>query len=128
MNKRLRTEKKQSGMKVTLVLGILLSVFFMTSCGGEGGDDDPTPEKTLNKELLYNKKWKNDAGHIHEFKDAGLYAFEGTWEWLNGSDSMAIKATKTSSLVVWYFDWSSETEMQCRRGKEGGERLYKVVP
>ena len=78
---------------------------------------EPTPAKTLNKALLYNKKWYAKSGHSHKFLDAGVYqAPGGTWKWLNNSDSMAFKASEFTNEKIWYFKSCTAHEMECTLG------------
>ncbi|NNJ55605.1 MAG: hypothetical protein HKP14_05715, partial [Bacteroidia bacterium] len=78
-------------MKNTLILSTLLILgsFAMVSCGDDEGTT-PEPAKTLVKEKLYDKEWyvTGESFYYHRFLSDGKYNLTGTWQWLNGGDSM----------------------------------------
>lgn len=98
---------------------LLTGLVFAYSCKDDTTQTEPEPEKTLNKALLYDKVWYAQDGQKHEFKTGGVYRSTGTWEWLNNSDSMAIKATSNSQTFKWYFKYCTEHEMACTFGWDG---------
>ncbi len=76
---------------------------------------DPEPAKALNKTTILNKLWYNQGGSIkHEFKANGLYRFDGTWNWVNNSDTMEISGSAGDPKLKWKMYWNTEHEMQCR--------------
>ncbi len=110
---------------------LVLGLAFTYACK-EKTTTDPTPTKTLNKELLYKKVWYAQSGHKHEFLDNGVYKSGGTWKWLNNSDSMEIKSSEFASEKIWYFKSCSEHEMECTLGSAAKAinawDLYKDTP
>lgn len=105
-----------------LSLAILPIAF--SACSPE--ETEPTPEATLNKELIYDIGWWNKGGAVyHKFNKNGLYKDNmGGWEWLNNSDSMMISPAGLPS-EVWHFLWVKEGEMLCKPSKNGAEMLFK---
>jgi len=111
---------------------LVLGLAFTYACK-EKTTTDPTPTKTLKKELMYNKVWYAQSGHKHEFKDNGVYKGPGgTWKWLNNSDSMLIKPSEFETEKIWYFKSCSEHEMECSLGYRDASLnnwdLYKDTP
>lgn len=92
-------------------------------------DPDPTPTtKTLDKSKLYNKKWyPNPQVIIHEFKTGGVYGGDGTWKWVNNSDTMEIVYSQGEPARLWKFYWSADKEMACSL-VGASEALYKDAP
>ncbi len=117
-----------------IVLAAVSLLFVLHACK-EKTTTEPTPAKTLNKALLYNKTWYAQSGHSHKFLDAGVYqAPGGTWKWLNNSDSMAIKASEFTNEKIWYFNSCTAHEMECSLGLNNADKsknvwiLYKDTP
>ena len=108
-------------LSVAVLLG---SALLISSC--KNNDEDPEPDKTLVKEKLYDKSWHEKSKTvIHDFHSNGKYSISGSWQWLNNSDSMEIIPFNGGNAQIWYFEWSTDTEMSCRNGHQGGYTLYK---
>jgi hypothetical protein len=114
-----------------IVLAAVSLLFVLHACKDKT-TTEPTPAKTLNKALLYNKVWYAQSGHKHEFKDGGIYKTGVTWKWLNNSDSMAIKPSEFETEKEWYFKYCTATEMACALGSSAAAKdnytLYKDTP
>lgn len=78
--------------------------------------NNPPPAKTLDKASLTNNKtwYSNGDKLVLEFKSNGVYLEEGTWRWINNSDTMEIKAYANSNPVKYKFFWNTETDMECQ--------------
>lgn len=108
---------------------ILIIIIGFTSCKDSTTTPDPEPTKTLNKTTLLDKIWYNQGGSIkHEFKTNGTYRFDGTWNWVNNSDTMEIVITSGDPKTYWKIYWNTETEMSCEKVGSGGALLYKDQP
>lgn len=92
-----------------IICGLALGAF-LQSCGT---DDSPavTPTKTVNKSLLYDKDWNRDGSTWHVFESDGTWNNDGTWKWLNNSDSMEVMDQFGTSIL--YFDYIEAKEMKC---------------
>ncbi len=104
--------------KTLLVLiGLTLGVF-LQACGT---DETPavTPAKTVNKALLYDKDWNYEGNTWHVFETDGTYNNDGTWKWLNNSDSMEIDDGILGKYVL-YFSYIEAKEMKCGSSTTGG--------
>ena len=115
-----------------IVLAAASLLFVLHACKDKT-TTEPTPAKTLNKELMYNKVWYAESKHKHEFKDNGVYKGPGgTWQWLNNSDSMLIKPSEFETEKKWYFKSCTAHEMECTLGWDGKAInawvLYKDTP
>ena len=114
-------------MKKVLILSVAVllgSALLISSCKNK--DEDPEPDKTLVKENLYDKDWYNQGATVkHVFHTNGDYGASGSWRWLNNSDSMEIEAFNGAPKHVWYFEWTTNTEMSCRAGSKGEFALFK---
>lgn len=110
---------------------LVLGLAFTYACK-EKTTTDPTPTKTLKKELLYNKTWYAKSGHKHKFNSDGSYKTSGNWQWLNGSDSMEVQEIPNDNKYEWYFKYCTENEMACALGSSAAARdnytLYKDTP
>jgi hypothetical protein len=122
-------------MKVTMPfaksLMLLLAVSSMTlmtqSCSKD--EDPPATAKTLDKAKLYNKKWyPSPQTVIHHIKSDGTYSIDGTWKWINNSDTMEIVPADGLPAVKWKFYWCTDKEMSCDRVGETGGVLFKDAP
>lgn len=104
-----------------------LTAFYGSSCKKE---DEPTnTTKTLDKAKLYDKKWYNKGGSsIMEIKTGGIYKNDGSWRWINNSDTMEIIGTVGEPAVLWKFYWSSDKEMACNLVGHNDQELYKDAP
>jgi hypothetical protein len=85
-------------------------------------DDTTEPAKTLNKSLITNKYWKTTSGIVlsHYFRSDGKYCLpdginvEGTWNWINNSDTMLIDEPAISGKVKWIAEYCTETELKMK--------------
>jgi hypothetical protein len=116
-------------VKKNIIVVLSLATVLGYSCKDEP-TKDPEPAKTLNKELLLNKKWYAKSGHAHIFNSDGVYGSSptggGSWKWLNNSDSMEIIEYTGAVKKIWYFNYCTEHEMECKLGKYSvGWALYK---
>jgi hypothetical protein len=107
MNRRTITS-----VALALVPALIIS---FSSCKEKKTTTDPEPAKTLNKTTLLNKLWQNQGGSIkHEFKTNGTYRFDGSWKWVNNSDTMEIVMSAGEPALLWKIYWNTDHEMQCR--------------
>lgn len=98
---------------------------FTQACGGK--DDNPTPTtKTLDKAKLVGKKWypKGSVDNL-DIKANGVFGSDGTWKWINNSDTMEILPSVGLKIEKWKFYWSADHEMACNLAGDPGEILYK---
>ena len=111
-------------MSITLLTSLIL-----TNCGDNGGTN-PEPTKTLVKEKLYDKDWYNQGSisPTHIFHPDGGYNSigNGTWKWLNNSDSMEIVPSPGLNPQIWYFEYCTDDEMACLAGKPREGESYTV--
>ena len=114
--------------KPMMLLSAAMSVaLFMQSCGKK--EDPPVTAKTLDKAKLLNKKWyPKSQVLIHEFKSNGTYSIDGTWKWINNSDTMEIIYSAGDAPDKWKFYWCTDREMSCDRVGETGGVLFKDAP
>ena len=112
---------KKTIFTLTLVLG--LSTVLFTSCGtDEGPGTTPTPTtttKTLDKSKLVEKEWFGEGKltYSHKFQSGGKYRdLNGSWKWLNDSDSMEVLITPDDSPIIVYFSYCTDTEMALKTG------------
>ncbi len=112
-------------MKKVLLLFSFAS-FILAGCGSTG-DDTPEPSSTtLNKELLYDKWWYNESNTIaHYFNSDGRYAdVVGTWEWVNGSDTIKIHEKLQNKDFIWVINkgnTADKMETKLATGTSWGE-------
>lgn len=114
--------------KSMLLLTATMSLaLVMHSCGKK--EDPPVTAKTLDKAKLYDKKWyPSPQLIIHEIKSNGTYRSDGTWKWINNSDTMEIVYFEGDAPVRWKFYWCTDNEMSCDRVGETGGVLFKTAP
>ena len=109
---------KKTIFTLTLVLG--LSTVLFTSCGTDETPVTPaTAAKTLDKTKLVDKEWYGEgkSTYSHKFQSGGKYRdLNGTWKWLNDSDSMEVLITPDDSPITVYFSYCTETEMALKTG------------
>ena len=119
-------------MKRNLLLLTLITISSLTVFNSCGDKEDTTPDdtKTLDKSKLYDKGWyfQGETYPTHTFKSNGVYNINGTWEWLNGGDSMHITSYAGGNIEMWYFNYCTDDEMSCKTGVNGGEKIYKSSP
>jgi len=112
--------------KTLLVLiGLTLGVF-LQACGP---DETPavTPAKTVNKSLLYDKDWNYNGATWHVFSTDGTWNGNGTWEWLNNSDSMEVINSRSVKSIL-YFDHIEAKEMKCGSSTDDAQRTVYTSP
>lgn len=116
-------------MKKIVSITLLALTLALVNCKNKS-TEDPTP-KTLNKSLMVNKSWKGTIGTaeiMHYFRSDGKYCLpdgvseEGTWQWLNNSDSLEVVET-TFGRSVWYVEYCTDTEMKMKVSK-GDYKIY----
>ncbi len=100
-----------------------------TACKDKTDDTKTEPAKTLNKTTLTNNKtWYNKGGTIsHPFKSGGVYGANGTWKWVNNSDTMEIVYIQGDPKVKWKFNWNTDTDMECEWIGNGTARAFKTT-
>ncbi len=105
--------------KKLIAITLLALSFVLVNCKD---NSEPEPEKTLNKSLITNKKWVTTAGpygfylRSDGYVSAGEGTLEqGTWDWLNNSDSLEIYYDGIPSQV-WQIKYCTGTEMSARNG------------
>lgn len=112
---------KNTALLLTAALSLGLAI---QSCGKK--EDPPVTAKTLDKAKLIGKKWYNKGGSdIQDFKSNGTFGIDGTWKWVNNSDTMEIIPAAGLSKEIWKYYWSSDHEMACNLVGDPGEILYK---
>lgn len=114
--------------KSKLLLAATMSLaLVMHSCGKK--EDPPVTVKTLDKAKLYDKKWYTQGNtNQHLIKTGGVYGIDGTWKWINNSDTMEIVYSDGLPPVNWKFHWSTDKEMSCNIIGAGNSTLYKDAP
>lgn len=111
----------------TMVVALCTSAALqLSSCKKEETPTNTT--KTLDKSKLIGKKWYTKGNtNMHEFRSGGGYLIDGSWRWINNSDTMEIIPSSGLSKELWKFYWSTDKEMAC--GLVGAsEALYKDAP
>ena len=116
---------------LTLAVALSMGTALLTSCGSDDTTGTtPEPTKTLVRANLYDTDWfsQGQLGFTHAFNSNGVYARDGSWEWLGdeNSDSMSFKATSTIVTRKLYFKYATETEMACVVGKPANADDYVV--
>ena len=97
--------------KTLLVLIGLTLGAFLQACGTDD-ISEVIPAKTVNKALLYDKDWNYDGQTWHVFSTDGTWNGNGTWEWLNNSDSMEVINSRSVKSIL-HFQYIEAKEMQC---------------
>lgn len=112
---------KKAIFTLTLTLG--LGAALLTSCGSDDGGVTPkstTTERTVDKSKLLDKDWYSvgEESPRHRFNADGTYkSFGGSWEWLNGGDSMnIIRSTSQPTPVKVFFKYIEDEEMAFSTG------------
>jgi hypothetical protein len=105
-----------------LLMGLVLGAF-LQACGP---DEDVEPAKTVKKDLLYDKKWYWNGGWAHTFHSDGKYSVDGTWRWLNDSDSIEI-TEPAFPVIIYDFEYITETEMKMGDARSG-YLIYTSTP
>ena len=125
MNMKLQTKLKSTLLLLTAAISIT-----MFSCSKEETATE-TP-KTLDKSKLYDKKWysQNIKGEyiLHEFKSNGTYYVDGTWRWLNNSDTMEIIPSEGLFPFKFVVHWCTTNEMSGTRVTTSNTMLFKDAP
>ena len=101
-------------MKATFIsLSFLLMFLFSATSCRTAEDYPPLPEMTLTKSQLYDKEWYRRSVHTpdHTFHSDGKYNLNGSWEWINDTDSMQVVSDSGASPYIIYFYWSTSSEM-----------------
>ena len=127
--KKLKKKKMNKLIALTLVAFSLVLV----NCKDKSGDD-PEPTKTLNKSLITGKYWATKTPPLLSFYfgSGGILYLpdgktqQGTWQWLNNSDSMEVDKPSTSGKTIWHVDYCTETELKMgQSGNPTGYIFYK---
>lgn len=115
---------KNTALLLTAALSLGLAI---QSCGKK--EDPPVTAKTLDKAKLYDKRWYSSGStYQHLFKTGGIYEGDGTWKWINNSDTMEIVYSDGLPPVKWKFYWSADHEMACSIVGAANEAIYKDAP
>ena len=126
--------KKLKKKKMNKLIALTLVAFSIVLVNCKDKSTDPEPTKTLNKSLITGKYWKTKTPPILGFyfgSDNKLYlpdgkTEDGTWMWLNNSDSMEVDIPSTSGKTVWHVDYCTETELKMgQSGNPTGYIFYK---
>ena len=106
-----------------------LSFFLWLLAACQSTTPTETP-KTLNKaSLTNNKTWYNQGGTIsHPFKAGGVYGVDGSWNWVNNSDTMEISYISGDPKVKWKFYYNTDTEMKCKWINNNQDIDFKSTP
>jgi hypothetical protein len=126
--KKLKKKKMNKLIALTLVAFSIVLV----NCKDKSGDDTE-PTKTLNKSLITGKYWlaKTTPLDFYFGSNGILYlpdgkTEDGTWKWLNNSDSMEVDKPSTSGKTIWHAEYCTETELKMRQsGEPNGLIFYK---
>jgi len=54
-----------------------------------------------------------------------VFRTDGTWKWLNNSDSMEIKMFSAGPPLVWYFNYCQGDSMEARGGSSGAYTKFR---
>jgi hypothetical protein len=116
---------------LTLAVALSMGTALLTSCGSDDTTGTtPEPTKTLVRANLYDTDWyaQGDENTNHPIHSNGVYARDGSWEWLGdeNSDSMEYKATPSDVTRKLYFKYATETEMAVKVGKPANADDYVV--
>jgi hypothetical protein len=117
--------------KKVVALSLVALTLALVNCKDKT-DDTTEPAKTLNKSLITNKYWKTTSGTVlsHYFRSDGKYCLpdginvEGTWNWINNSDTMLIDEPTTTGKVKWIAEYCTETELKMRIGTEKNGYIF----
>jgi hypothetical protein len=117
----LKNIKIEINMKKLIAITLVMLSLALVNCK-DNNTDDPEPTKTLYKALLTNKYWKTTSGTVlsHYFRSDGKYCLpdgiteEGTWNWINNSDTMLIDEPSTTGKVKWIAEYCTETELKMK--------------
>lgn len=113
--------------KTLLVLIGLTLGAFLQACGTDETPAVNPPAKTVNKSLLYDKDWNYDGNTWHVFEADGTYNNDGTWKWLNNSDSMEINESVFGKYVL-HFSYIEAKEMKCGTSTDDAQRTVYTSP
>lgn len=120
--------KVQTKLKSTLLL--LTAAITMFSCSKEETTTE-TP-KTLDKTKLYDKKWYSQliqgSRVFLDIKSNGTFSLDGSWKWLNNSDTMEIIPGDGLTPYNFVFHWSTTNEMSGNRVGDASPILFKDAP
>ena len=105
-----------------LLIGLVLGAF-LQACGP---DEVVEPAKTVNKALLTDKNWYLNGDDFHYFHSSGKYNSDGTWRWLNDSDSIEI-TEPAFPVIIYDFEYITETEMKMGDATSG-YLIYTTTP
>lgn len=122
--------KVQTKLKSTLLLLTAAITITMFSCSKEETTTE-TP-KTLDKTKLYDKKWyskeiQGTRSTIH-VKSDGTFSLDGSWKWINNSDTMEIIPGDGLTPYNFVFHWCTSNEMSGNRVGAGATVLHKDAP
>jgi hypothetical protein len=110
----------------TAGLALVAAIFTALSACKDKTDAEPGQARTLNKSTLTTKTWYNQGSTIiHEFKANGVYGFDGSWKWLNNSDTLEIVMISGYPRTYWKVYWNTDHEMSCEKAGAGAPVLYK---
>jgi hypothetical protein len=122
--------KLQIKLKSTLLLLTAALAITMYSCSKE--EDTTETPKTLDKSKLYDKKWysQNIKGDyiLHHIKSNGTYGGDGSWRWINNSDTMEIIPSEGLTPEKYIFHWCTDKEMSCNHVGASNTWLFKDAP
>ena len=98
---------------------------------GCGGDDD-TPEptsNTLDKDLLYDKRWRNEAQTLSlGINKDGTHGVNDSWEWVNNSDTMRVDESGSNRVFFWVFNkGNTENEMEAKLAGDNEWTEFRVT-
>jgi hypothetical protein len=107
--------------KKVLAISLVALTLALVNCKDKT-DDTTEPAKTLNKALITNKFWKTTSGTIisHYLRSDGKYCLsdgiteDGTWNWINNSDTMLIDKPSTTGKTLWIAEYCTETELKMK--------------
>ena len=122
--------KLQFKLKSTLLLLTAAISITMFSCSKEETTTE-TP-KTLDKSKLYDKKWYSKeiqgSRYYHHIKSDGTYSLDGSWKWINNSDTMEIIPGDGLTPFKFVFHWCTTNELSGNRDGDAAPVLMKDAP
>lgn len=115
--------------KKIIAIALIAISLALVNCKDNSTTDDPEPTKTLNKSLMVNKYWVCPGVTSFYFRSDGKYCLpdgiteDGTWNWMNNSDSLEINKSGTGRFV-WYVKYCTETEMSAKNGVGASYKIF----
>lgn len=116
-------------IQTLLMAGLFASTAFLAvSCKDKDTSTNNT-NKSLVKSKLYDKRWYTQGStYSHLIKSNGVYEGDGSWKWVNNSDTMEVIGSSGLDPIYWKFYWVTDHEMSCKTVSAPNETLFKDQP